>query len=122
MDEENETKNEEDSVVRKRTRISQIYNTKRFEEGDISKLKKTCKSFYTKSAANVRNPMFYVNYLLSRVPIFDWLPKYKIAYLLPDIIAGVTVGIMCIPQVFFFFSFFLVVVVVTGLQLKFLQN
>ncbi|MEQ8470763.1 MAG: solute carrier family 26 protein [Marinoscillum sp.] len=32
------------------------------------------------------------------LPITDWLPKYKRAYLSGDIFAGITVGIMLIPQ------------------------
>ena len=31
-------------------------------------------------------------------PIVDWLPKYKMAYLAGDFSAGITVGIMLIPQ------------------------
>ncbi|MEE3225914.1 MAG: SulP family inorganic anion transporter, partial [Bacteroidota bacterium] len=31
-------------------------------------------------------------------PIFDWLPNYKKSYLSGDISAGITVGIMLIPQ------------------------
>ena len=31
-------------------------------------------------------------------PILDWLPKYKKAYLTGDLSAGLTVGIMLIPQ------------------------
>lgn len=32
------------------------------------------------------------------LPILEWLPNYKKAYLLSDIYAGITVGIMLIPQ------------------------
>lgn len=32
------------------------------------------------------------------LPILDWLPKYKKAYLSGDIVAGLTVGVMLIPQ------------------------
>ena len=31
-------------------------------------------------------------------PIFDWLPKYKKEYLSNDIVAGLTVGILLVPQ------------------------
>ncbi|XP_030625582.1 solute carrier family 26 member 10 [Chanos chanos] len=37
--------------------------------------------------------------LKERVPIFDWLPKYKLRkWILGDIVAGLTVGILHIPQ------------------------
>ncbi|MEL7122793.1 MAG: solute carrier family 26 protein [Bacteroidota bacterium] len=32
------------------------------------------------------------------IPILDWLPKYQKSYLKGDIVAGITVGIMLIPQ------------------------
>jgi sodium-independent sulfate anion transporter 11 len=38
------------------------------------------------------------NYLLERVPIVHWLPKYNPRWLLNDILAGVTVGVLLIPQ------------------------
>ncbi|CAD7084099.1 unnamed protein product [Hermetia illucens] len=36
--------------------------------------------------------------LLKRVPIVNWLPKYKWKFLLQDFIAGLTVGLTAIPQ------------------------
>ena len=39
------------------------------------------------------------NALLSFVPLLSWLPRYKLrTYLLSDIAAGLTVGVMNIPQ------------------------
>ena len=32
------------------------------------------------------------------IPITEWLPKYKASYLKYDIPAGLTIGIMLIPQ------------------------
>ena len=32
------------------------------------------------------------------LPILDWLPKYKKAYWAGDVSAGITVGVMLIPQ------------------------
>ncbi len=32
------------------------------------------------------------------IPVFDWLPRYKKSYLQGDLSAGITVGIMLIPQ------------------------
>lgn len=34
----------------------------------------------------------------SRFPIVDWLPKYRLKDLQCDIIAGITVGVMVVPQ------------------------
>jgi sodium-independent sulfate anion transporter 11 len=38
------------------------------------------------------------NYLLERVPIVHWLPKYNPRWLLNDTLAGITVGVLLIPQ------------------------
>ncbi|KAI4483899.1 hypothetical protein M0802_013197 [Mischocyttarus mexicanus] len=38
------------------------------------------------------------DYLKRRLPIFDWLPKYKATWLLQDALAGFTVGLTAIPQ------------------------
>ena len=88
----------EDLAATKRTRVSQIYNTERFNESDISKLKKKARVFRRKILRNTVDPWFYYNLILSRIPIFGWLPKYQLKHLVPDAIAGVTVGIMVIPQ------------------------
>lgn len=37
-------------------------------------------------------------YLLDKVPIVGWLPRYNPRWLLNDVIAGTTVGLMLIPQ------------------------
>lgn len=36
--------------------------------------------------------------LKKRLPILEWLPKYKTEFLIQDIIAGITVGLTAIPQ------------------------
>ncbi len=36
--------------------------------------------------------------LITLVPVLDWLPKYKLAYLSTDVIAGATIGVFKIPQ------------------------
>lgn len=36
--------------------------------------------------------------ITNKLPIINWLPKYKTDYLLPDFIAGFTVGLTTIPQ------------------------
>lgn len=37
-------------------------------------------------------------YLLDKVPIVEWLPRYHLSWLLTDFIAGLTIGVMLIPQ------------------------
>jgi sodium-independent sulfate anion transporter 11 len=37
-------------------------------------------------------------YLLDKVPIVEWLPRYHPSWLLTDFIAGLTIGVMLIPQ------------------------
>ena len=48
-------------------------------------------------------PIFVVKITLlmhwkSFVPIFEWLPKYRTEHLKGDLAAGLTVGVMLIPQ------------------------
>jgi sodium-independent sulfate anion transporter 11 len=38
------------------------------------------------------------HYLLEKVPIVSWLPRYHLSWLLTDSIAGLTIGVMLIPQ------------------------
>ena len=37
-------------------------------------------------------------YLIDKVPIVQWLPRYSPSWLMPDAIAGLTIGVMLIPQ------------------------
>lgn len=39
-----------------------------------------------------------VEMLHERLPIIDWLRKYRKSYILPDIVAGLTVALTVIPQ------------------------
>lgn len=36
--------------------------------------------------------------LHQRVPVTEWLPKYKRSYILQDVVAGLTVAMTVIPQ------------------------
>jgi hypothetical protein len=46
----------------------------------------------------LKDKHFYKNLVKKRLPILGWLPNYKFNYLFTDLIAGLTVGIMNIPQ------------------------
>ena len=37
-------------------------------------------------------------YLVEKVPIVQWLPRYDPSWLLTDFISGLTIGVMLIPQ------------------------
>lgn len=43
-------------------------------------------------------PRAAMEYCLDKVPIVGWLPKYNYRWLVNDVIAGLTLGIMLIPQ------------------------
>ncbi len=52
-----------------------------------------------KCLGNLKNKKFYVETAKKRLPILKWLPKYNLRTHLPsDVISGLTVGIMNIPQ------------------------
>lgn len=63
-----------------------------------------------KSDQNVRNlgklasqygpglPHQSVHYVLSKFPIIQWLPRYSPSWLLNDIVAGITIGVLLVPQ------------------------
>ena len=50
----------------------------------------SCKAFATDFCS--------VAHLKKRLPIIEWLPKYNLAKLVADAIAGLTVGLTVIPQ------------------------
>ena len=50
------------------------------------------------SPSSAHNSFHWRRLLRKRVPIVDWLPKYKSQYLFTDMVAGFTIGIMNIPQ------------------------
>ncbi|KAG8199512.1 hypothetical protein JTE90_009359 [Oedothorax gibbosus] len=39
-----------------------------------------------------------LSFITSIIPVLSWLPKYKLEFLIPDIIAGFTIAILHIPQ------------------------
>ena len=55
-----------------------------------------CIAFF-EANRNKRKALF-VDYCRDRFPIVKWLPKYNTKTLISDIIAGLTVGLMVVPQ------------------------
>jgi len=43
-------------------------------------------------------PSASARYLLQKAPIIQWLPKYSPRWLINDAIAGLTVGVILVPQ------------------------
>ncbi|CZT50546.1 related to sulfate permease SutB [Rhynchosporium secalis] len=54
------------------------------------------RDFVVKSAPRLTSAT--AHYLLDKVPIVSWLPRYHPSWLLTDAIAGLTIGVMLIPQ------------------------
>ena len=97
----NDETNKPEEANEDRNRIADMYDLKRFEESDFSKIKKSFHSCKAKMSQNIKDPKTYKNFLFSKLPFLSWLPKYNIKeFLLLDMVAGLTVGVMNIPQVF----------------------
>lgn len=43
-------------------------------------------------------PSTTVNYLLEKIPVYRWLPPYSPSWLLNDLVAGLTIGVLLVPQ------------------------
>ncbi|KAH8647959.1 sulfate transporter 4.1 [Xylariales sp. PMI_506] len=43
-------------------------------------------------------PMRTAQYLRSKVPIVEWIPSYSPSWLVNDILAGITIGVLLVPQ------------------------
>lgn len=61
-------------------------------------LKRHMKVFNKNVCNKLKDKHFYKSLIRKRIPIIGWLPNYKLNYLFTDLIAGLTVGIMNIPQ------------------------
>lgn len=56
-------------------------------------------SYFKLAARYARKfPKYAKNYLTSFFPIVFWIHRYNLTWLISDIIAGVTVGIVVVPQ------------------------
>lgn len=45
-----------------------------------------------------RLPSATVDYIVEKLPVAQWLPHYHPKWLIQDVIAGITLGVMFIPQ------------------------
>ena len=63
----------------------------------LETVKNTAREIRTCASNKVRR-VFTKDYLLLRVPILAWLPRYRLPWLFNDFIAGFTVGLTAIPQ------------------------
>ena len=43
-------------------------------------------------------PRATADYIIEKVPIVQWLPRYNYRWIVNDVVAGLTLGIMLIPQ------------------------
>ena len=76
------------------------YNLNRFDHSVLDSAKKYVERTEKKFQKNAKNSSFYKALVLKRIPILNWLPKYDAKEsLISDMVAGLTVGIINIPQV-----------------------
>ncbi len=80
------------------SRVSQFYNTSKFNEKDSERVRKSFKNLQRTFSKNVTDPSFYWKHLKRRLTVLDWFPKINPKFISADLVAGITVGIMCIPQ------------------------
>ncbi len=45
-----------------------------------------------------RLPTATLDYIVEKVPVAQWLPHYHPKWIIQDVIAGITIGVMFIPQ------------------------
>jgi solute carrier family 26 (sodium-independent sulfate anion transporter), member 11 len=76
-------------------RFNQKFETVKEELRTDTTLNKA--QYYLRTAPK-KFPSAAGQYLLDKVPIVQWLPRYSPTWLLPDFIAGLTIGVMLIPQ------------------------
>jgi len=69
---------------------------------DFSSIKQGIKDdntiHHTTSQTTKQLPSASARYLLQKAPIIQWLPKYSPRWLINDAIAGLTVGVILVPQ------------------------
>ena len=73
-----------------RSKVSTCYEFQRGAEVAARKVKQGCCSYWSNTCS--------VATLKKKLPIINWLPKYRLKTLKCDFIAGLTVGLTVIPQ------------------------
>ncbi|KAH6631200.1 sulfate transporter family-domain-containing protein [Chaetomium sp. MPI-SDFR-AT-0129] len=53
---------------------------------------------FAKAATRPSNTRYVVDYVSEKFPIIGWLPRYRPRWLINDVVAGLTIGLMLIPQ------------------------
>ena len=92
------------TILENEFRVSKIYNLKRFEESQCSYIKRMLKAKTKNFQKKAKDLETYKNYLYKKIPILNWLPSYEKSFIVPDLISGITIGVMNIPQVFKIFT------------------
>jgi hypothetical protein len=95
LNEENEA-----AIINEDPYNKKLFYQKRSKTSSGKYLKKKCNDSSKIIKKNLCDASFYKNILLTRIPILKWLLyEYKIKYyLVHDLIAGLTIGVMSIPQ------------------------
>ena len=87
--------------VEKYSRLSKLYDLNRLDTGasNLRMLSNAIKKRSKRLSKNLKNRDYFKQLLLKRVPCISWIKSYQLkSYILPDIMAGFTVGIMNVPQ------------------------
>lgn len=64
----------------------------KFEDNNVDRAKRAVRN----GVSNL--PGATGRYLLQKVPVVQWLPKYSPRWIINDVIAGLTVGVILVPQ------------------------
>ena len=85
-------KAESKSKIERMYNLENLYEQKSFN--CIHLTEKTIQKYSKNKSKNLKSILF------KRLPILEWVTSYKCKeYLLPDLMSGITVGVMNIPQV-----------------------
>ena len=99
----NTKEQDNDDKINNNSRIESIYNLDNLTQSKHPNCFHLTKNKIQKYSKNKRKRFKY--YLFKRLPLLEWTSSYKFKeYLLPDLMSGITVGIMNIPQVNFYFE------------------
>ncbi|CAD0196510.1 unnamed protein product [Chrysodeixis includens] len=77
--------------------IESVAIAKAFAVGAESQSEIKSKTLRSKTKKFVKKA-FSMNLVRRRLPITNWLPKYRAEYITQDVVAGITVGLTAIPQ------------------------